>query len=1134
MEDETLRLPEDDASFRRFWESLPVGLYRATPDGSFLDVNRDFLEKTGYPDRESLLAAKAEALYADPEDRRRWQALMEREGTVRGFETRLRRADGSVIWVRESARTVCDADGRVACYEGMIEDITERKQAEEALRQSEERYRRLVDLAPDGIVVHSQGRFVFANEAAARILGAASPAEILGRPIIDSVHPDYRGIVAERVRKLAEQGQEAPLIEEKFLRLDGGTVDVEVAAIPFVHDGHPAVQVVVREITERKRAEEDLRASEEKFRSLAEYSPNMIFINSGGRVVYANKKCEEMIGYSRGELYSPAFDFMRLIAPASVEVVKANLERHLRGEDIPPYEYQILTKDGRAMDAIHTTKLIDYEGARAILGIVTDVTERKRAEEALRESEERYRTLFGAVPVPLSVFDAETLAFLAVNQAAVRQYGYSLDEFLGMTPRDLRPPEEVPALLERMAVGDERRGIWRHRRKDGTVFDAEVAPHRLQFRGRPAWLVRAEDVTERRRAERALRESEEQLRALFETMREGFALHEIICDASGRPCDYRFLRANAAFEEVTGLKRAEIIGRTAREVLPEIEPAWIDTYGPVALGGAAVQFERYRGSLGKHFSVVAYSPRKGQFATLFTDITERKRAEEAHARLIRAVEQAGESIVITDTQGKIIYVNPAFERVSGYSGAEALGQNPRILKGGKQGAAFYEELWATIGRGEVWSGHFVNKRKDGTLYEEEATLSPVRDASGTIVNYVAVKRDVTRERRLEDQLLQSQKMEAIGRLAGGVAHDFNNLLGVITGYGDLLLRRLPAEDPSRGKLEQIRKAADRAAALTRQLLAFSRRQVLQPKVLDLNLVVADLDKMLRRLIGEDVALVTALEEGLGCVRADSGQIEQVIMNLAVNARDAMPEGGKLTIETRNVEIGEAYVAQHPQVAPGRYVMLAVSDTGCGMDAETQAHIFEPFFTTKEQGKGTGLGLSTVYGIVKQSGGYIWTYSEVGQGTTFKIYLPGVDEVQGAGEAVARPRPPRGSETILVVEDEEALRTMLQETLEGNGYAVLVAGGGEEALRIAGAHEGRIRLMVTDVVMPGMSGREAAEGVAALQPGILVLYISGYTTDAIVHHGVLGPGTAFLEKPFTPDALLHKVREVLAGAGTQDP
>ncbi len=418
------------------------------------------------------------------------------------------------------------------------------------------------------------------------------------------------------------------------------------------------------------------------------------------------------------------------------------------------------------------------------------------------------------------------------------------------------------------------------------------------------------------------------------------------------------------------------------------------------------------------------------------------------------------------------------------------------------------------------------RRKDGSWINAEITSHALPFGNGK--TRLVLANDVTERKKLEDQFRQAQKMEAIGQLAGGVAHDFNNLLTIITGYSQLLKERFGSDAALTTYLDQIRHAADRAAALTRQLLVFSRRQVLEPQVLDLNRVVAGMDKMLRRLIGEDIDLATVQSRLLGRVRADAGQMEQIILNLAVNARDAMPHGGKLTIETANVELDESYARAHVGVTPGAYVLLAVSDTGHGMDEKTKSHMFEPFFTTKEPGKGTGLGLATVYGIVQQCSGHIWVYSEPGRGATFKIYLPRVgEESQTAAMEKSQEDEPAGTETILLVEDEQSLRALAREVLASKGYNVLEAESAPDALRLAADTTSLIHLLLTDVVMPEFSGREVADRLKPLHPETKVLYMSGYTDSAIVHHGVLDPDTAYLQKPFTPGALLRKVREVLA-------
>src|SRR5437867_729355 len=491
------------------------------------------------------------------------------------------------------------------------------------------------------------------------------------------------------------------------------------------------------------------------------------------------------------------------------------------------------------------------------------------------------------------------------------------------------------------------------------------------------------------------------------------------------------------------------------------------------------------------------------------------------------VEHSPVGIYRSNTEGRFLSVNAALVRILGYaSAAEVLqldmardvyadpAERRRLLERDTYTDRQYDEVEAT------W------KRKDGARLTVQLSVRAVRQGA-RVEYYETFVRDVTEQRRLQQQLVQSQKMEAVGRLAGGVAHDFNNLLTVILSYSDLLLEDRPPDAPDREDIEQIRKAAVGASALTRQLLAFSRQQVLEPRVLDVNTVVASTEKMLTRLLGEDISLTASLAPALGAVKVDPGQLEQIIMNLAVNARDAMPHGGRLSIETANVDMDESYVRGHPVAHPGPYVMLAVSDTGIGMDAVTQARIFEPFFTTKEAGKGTGLGLATVYGIVKQSGGFIWVYSEPGHGTSFKIYLPRVDEP--VARAVAAPEVVGGSETVLVVEDVAAVRAVAREMLERHGYTVLEAPDGETALRLAGKHQGVIRLLLTDVVMPDVSGRQLADQLLELRPDMKVLFMSGYTDDAIVRHGVLKEGIAYLQKPFTPDTMARKVRAVLDGS-----
>ena len=500
---------------------------------------------------------------------------------------------------------------------------------------------------------------------------------------------------------------------------------------------------------------------------------------------------------------------------------------------------------------------------------------------------------------------------------------------------------------------------------------------------------------------------------------------------------------------------------------------------------------------------------------------------QATARYRALMEQANDAILILDLSGLILEANREAERLFGRSRAQITGRSydDFVVPEEREESARRRSQLRKDGTVRVVGRHM--ERAGGTVVSVDVSGSLVR--MGEESRILAILRDVTERQRLEALLLQSQKMESVGRLAGGVAHDFNNLLGVITGYGDLLLREIGEGHPSHKRVVEIRKAADRAAALTRQLLAFSRKQVLHLRVLDLNGVVSGIETMLRRLIGEHIELITVRQPGLGRVKADPGQVEQVIANLVVNARDAMPNGGKLIIETGNVELDDLYAAARPDARPGPHVMLAVSDTGHGMDAETLSHMFEPFFTTKGLGQGTGLGLSTVYGIVRQVGGQVMVYSEPGRGTSFKIYLPRLEQETDDAPAPALPGPaPKGSETVLLVEDEHALRVLIHEVLRGAGYRILQGATPEEALAVAAGHAGSIDLVLTDVILPSMSGRQMADALRVLRPETRALFMSGYTDDAISHHGILESGTHFMEKPFTSDALLRKVREVLDG------
>jgi PAS domain S-box-containing protein len=657
-----------------------------------------------------------------------------------------------------------------------------------------------------------------------------------------------------------------------------------------------------------------------------------------------------------------------------------------------------------------------------------------------------------------------------------------------------------------------------------------------------------DDITQRKQAELELLQSEEKYRTLFETMAQGVVYQ----DTKGK-----ITSANPAAERILGLSLDQMQGRTSldprwkavdedkNELHGEQHPAMV----ALQTGKPVVDFVQgvFNPQLNEYVWIIVNS--MPQFSkdtneilevySTFLDITERKRSEEAlkqsEARYRELFNSIRDAILVADADRNIIDCNTAFTELFGYSLAEIKGQKScAVYQNLDEFRQMGEEIRKNIHTPNfLYTIHYC--KKNGEVFPGETNVFYLKDTYNEITGYIGMIRDVSErkkneaeKKRLEMQLRQAQKMEAIGRLAGGVAHDFNNLLTTITGNAQLGLMELTRDHALYEILEEIKGAGDRAGNLTRQLLAFSRRQILQPEILDLNDLVLDLEKMLRRLIGEDIHLETMLASNLGYVEADPGQLEQVIMNLAVNARDAMPEGGRLSIETADVQLDETYAQGHGHlIVPGTYVLLAVSDTGAGMSLEVQNQIFDPFFTTKEKGKGTGLGLSTVYGIVKQSNGNIWVYSEQGKGTTFKIYLPlAGKEKSGQRAKTLMQTELEGSEVILVVEDDPSVRKIAVKNLTRYGYNVLSAATPAEALDLCTEHKAQIDLLLTDVVMPGMSGKDLVHSLWELGMQIKVVYMSGYTENAIVHHGVLDPGLFFLQKPFSPESLARKVREAL--------
>ena len=785
--------------------------------------------------------------------------------------------------------------------------------------------------------------------------------------------------------------------------------------------------------------------------------------------------------------------------------------------------------------------LLSELAADLAFGIVAlrSQAEHRRIEQALRGSEERLRLAQAAAKI--GIFDVDLVRDYATwTEEEETIFGFApgtFDHASGTFWQLIHPEdrEQIRRVADK-AIADqsEFNAEYRfHRRGDNALRWVLVRGKAVyDIKGRPIRLLGVNiDITEHKNAELALRMSEALYHSLVDQMPAGVFRK----DAEGR-----YVFANSHFFRITNNKPENLLGKLPSEAVLAgatlLQEDAIRHHALIMQTGKTIEVEEtHRSADGKtwHIRVVKSAVFDldgkivGSQGILF-DVTQHKQAEEAHMRLATAVEQAAEDIVITDATGKILYVNPAFEKISGYMRPEVLGRNPRLLKSGKHDAAFYQQMWEVLASGGVWSGHLINKKKNGVLFEEEATISPIRDSAGKITNYVGVRRDVTHEVALEAQLRQAQKMEAIGQLAGGIAHDFNNLLTAIHVNAAMLLEAQLKPGETLECSQQILKAAERAATLTRQLLMFSRKQIMQPGKLDLNEVVAQTAKMLQRILGEDISLASEYASQLPLIRADVGMIEQILLNLAVNSRDAMPDGGKLMIATGAEMLDEEQVARSNGATPGQYVRLTITDTGCGIPSEHLPRIFEPFFTTKEVGKGTGLGLATVYGIVQQHRGWIAVTSEVNQGTTFRIYFPAV-----AGEKTGK-RPgteilklPRGTEGILVVEDEDLVRPIVANMLQRFGYTVWQAESGADALKVWQKHKDRIQLLLTDIVMPdGMTGYELARQLQADKPRLKVIYTSGYSADMGGRHSTLAEGANLLQKPYAPQKLAEILRKSL--------
>jgi PAS domain S-box-containing protein len=1111
----------------------------------------------------------------------------------------------------------------------------------------------LLDHLPVNIfALDLEGRILLANRFMEELFRAA-PGGLDGRSRADLMSPEEADARRRADLEACRIGQPVTSLD-RLKRPDGSELRFLSIRAPWRDDSGRIASIVgiATELDWIRQIENRLLVSEARHRLLFDQNPQpmWVFDPETRRFLAVNDTAVGVYGFSRDEFLSMTLDQIR--PPEEIPLLHERIASLRDGYRVVG-EARHYTKSGQLLDVeIHYHALM-WEGRAAGFAVAIDITQRKQAERALQDSEAAHRLLFEKNPQPMWVYDLESLRFLEVNEAAIRHYGYSRAEFLSMNLEDIRPPEDHPHLRADVASTTSPlnyAGDWRHRTKSGKHLDVEIRSHRLVWESRPARLVVAFDITQRKQVERDLKQSEQMYRVLTERMRDvvwvmdpsawrylyvspsiqylngysaeehlaaspslnlppqllaeardaitrraaAFAagaaaadrsfsdvgpmphkdgssiwvevvsqfhrhpetgeveLHGVTRDISARQkatedldaffdasldfhaildLEGRFLRANPVWEQTLGYSPHHLRGCRFSEICREEdrvrgESVFASLRDSGQVDSFTIQLRHADGSC----RLTDWRVRRNRDVFFCTgrDITESAAAEARLRDLSRAIEQSPASVIVTDVDGMVEYVNPKFEDLSGYTLAEIRGQNPRILQSGETPGPVYQELWRTILSGQTWNGELKNRRKDGSFYFERVSISPVRDDHGEIRHFVAVKEDVTEKKRLETQLNQAQKMEAIGMLAGGVAHDFNNLLTIINGYSELLASDTSLPEEVRQRLATIHRAGEKAAGLTRQLLLFGRRQPGHPAPLDINALLNGLAGFYERILPENIRLVVQPGSHDATIIADRSQFEQVIMNLVVNARDAMPWGGILRVDIDRVRFNPADTLGAPEAEPGPYIVLRVSDTGVGMDPEVQRRIFEPFFTTKAPGKGTGLGLPTVYGIVKQARGWIQVTSAPGEGSTFSVFLPDAGSQPPedlATESAAAPNQAAG--TILLIEDYAEVRQFAAALLARLGYEVLPASTGEEAVEIARQHPGALDLVLTDVMLPGISGPEAAGIIRGLFPGVRILFVSGFVPGSLPQAQLSLAGSQFLAKPFSADELASAVREVLS-------
>jgi PAS domain S-box-containing protein len=1163
---------------------------------------------------------------------------------------------------------------------------------EESLRESEERYRSLVEFLPDAMAVHTDGKFVYINPSGLALIGARDQSELIGRSVLEIIHPDYRATVVRRMKAaLAEKRPQEKQVE-KFVRLDGAVIDVEVVSVPVLFNGKQSVQVVVRDITLQKRMEERLKTSEAYYKQVVEKSPNGIaMMDPQGTIVYGSSKMYEIFRIPPDAKVIGS-SFQRWLDPSELEAARERLGAILRtGAGAIPHVYRLKRFDGspfwgeltsspmldergaverimvvfrdvteqkrveQVRDAVYriseeaqtakhledlyrsihriisefmpaqnffialydpATDVIDFPynrdemdgdwapikpdksmtgyvlrtgkpilatpeifdelvrtgevellGTRGVdwmgvplktmqnetIGVmvvqtytdtvrltetdmnvlvfvstqVANAIERKRTEQILRESEHSYVGLFNSVTDAMYIQDGAG-RFIDVNNGVERMYGYSRQEIIGKTPEFLSAPgkNDLPRIMDLVGktfvTGEPQQFEFWGRRKNGEIFPKDVITNKGKYFGQDVIITTARDVTERKRAELALEKSELRYGKLIESLLDGVykSTH-----------DGKFIEVNPAMVAMLGydskeelmavdIKKALYFEEADRDnvTIDELEEK-IGIYRLKKKDGSEVWVEDHGRYIYDEAGTIQYHE------GILRDVTERRRAEEELKIAATVYKALGEAIVLTDASTRIVAINPAFTKLTGYTKEEAIGNTTTLLRSGTHDKKFYEEMWRSLREFGVWQGEIINRKKNGELFDEWLSISAIYGRHGEVIQYVALFSDITEQKKMQAQLLQSQKLESLGTLAGGIAHDFNNLLAMLLGNAELLKKRIGGDERLQKYVDQIIDVSHRGVSISKQLLFFSRQSEINLQPISLSHIIEEVKVMLQHFIPRTITVNTDIGVENGIINGDTGHLHQIILNLCLNAKDAIGDHGAITITERMVD-AVSLRGKFPAIQSRPYVSVAVSDTGSGIDESAISKIFDPFFTTKEKGKGTGLGLSIVNGLVRSHHGFIDVASKKGEGTTFTLYFP-VSDQHSEAELSPDDRHSISGKTILVVDDEEVFRNALKENLEHAGCSVLTASDGFAALEMYSRHGASIDIVISDLGMPNMTGEEMYKKLKKIDPSVNVIISSGYLDNSIRSQMIADGIKEVITKPYKFSEIVSIIAAVIA-------